>query len=424
MIFSKATVTDLGLARVLVFIILIIDLLIDDLPANAIWGMGNFHPHGLLALIPESTLSFLLSENGLIGFRYFYLSVLTLGLIGLGPSWLVVGITLICTIWFHGLARGFGGHVNHQEIIVLHALFFLFPSVAFRAYTLKAKKHLLSSNPSKSDNFQARLLLQLLTFWVLLTYFYIGLARVATSDVRVYFSNTMLRYVVHHCHKFNWWDISLAKDVLNHVWFARFLMVSFFFATILELIAPLALFVRRFTLTIVFSLIAFHISIWVFMNIFFWQNLCLLLLPLLGWYVDHKRSAADVGEKIIFFDAKCGLCDGFIQLVSRLDHLDCFKFSPLNGETANSNGIRLVEDRKEWTIMLLENGHLYDRSTAVIHILKSLPRLSFLGDLILLIPCAIRDLFYRIVARMRYRFFGEVSVCGLPPEDIKSKLLK
>ncbi|MEC8405369.1 MAG: DCC1-like thiol-disulfide oxidoreductase family protein, partial [Verrucomicrobiota bacterium] len=74
--------------------------------------------------------------------------------------------------------------------------------------------------------------------------------------------------------------------------------------------------------------------------------------------------------------------------------------------------------------MLLENGHLYDRSTAVIHILKSLPRLSFLGDLILLIPCAIRDLFYRIVARMRYRFFGEVSVCGLPPEDIKSKLLK
>lgn len=425
MIFSKATVTDLGLARILIFLILIIDLLVDDLPVNSIWGLGNFHAHGVLTLIPEDALSFLLSESGLIGFEYLYFGVLVLGLIGLGPSWLVVGGSLIFTTWFHGLARGYGGHVNHQEIIVLHALFFLFPSISFRGFSLNSVIQGSASISSGVDDKQARLLLQILTFWVLLTYFYIGVARIATSDIRVYFTNTMLRYVVHHCHKWNWWDISLAKDVLDHVWLARFFMVSFFFATILELSALLALFVRRFTLVLVFSLIAFHVSIWVFMNIFFWQNLCLLLLPVLGWYVDRIRKNEVIdGERVIFFDAKCGLCDGFIQWVSRFDRFNRFKFAPLNGDTAKQSGIVLADEPKEWTIMLFEDGRIYDRSTAVVHIIKKLPAWDFIGDLLVLIPCSIRDLGYRLVAKVRYRFFGQVDVCGLPPQDLRSKLLQ
>lgn len=249
------------------------------------------------------------------------------------------------------------------------------------------------------------------------------MARVATSDIRVYFTNTMLRYVVHHCHKWNWWDLSLAKDVLNYAWFARFFMVSFFFATLLELLAPLALFVRRFTLPLIASLVAFHLSIWVFMNIFFWQNLCLLLIPILGWYVDNRHKVSGRGEAVIFFDAKCGLCDGFIQWVSRFDRSNCFKFAHLNGDTAKRNGIEMVDQASEWTIMLLENGKIYERSTAVVYILKKLEPWDFAADLLVLIPRCVRDFAYRLVARIRYRVFGQVAVCGLPPEDLRSKLL-
>lgn len=128
MIFSKATVLELGLARVLIFSVLICDLLIDDLAVNALWSVGNFHAHGVISLIPQQVLEFMLSETGLVCFQYGYLLVLVLGLIGFGPSWFVVGSSLIATTWFHGLARGFGGHVNHQELIVLHSLFFMFPA--------------------------------------------------------------------------------------------------------------------------------------------------------------------------------------------------------------------------------------------------------------------------------------------------------
>ena len=118
MIFSRATVTELGFVRILVFSVLILDLLIDDLSSNALWSLDCFHAYGLISLIPQQLLEFLLSETGLSCFQYGYLAVLVFGLIGFGPSWLVVGCALAGTTWFHGLARGFGGHINHQELIV------------------------------------------------------------------------------------------------------------------------------------------------------------------------------------------------------------------------------------------------------------------------------------------------------------------
>lgn len=423
MIFSNARVKHLSLARIIIFTILIVDLLLDDLGMNALWTVQNFHAHGVIRLLPESVLNFLLSEAGLSLFHWSYLAVLILGLLGMGSSYVLVVCSLLGTIWFHGMARGFGGHVNHQELIVLHCLFFLFSPLAFREFSLKQlfSKGRKAANEGP-DHERARVILQALTFWVLLTYFYIGVARIGTSDIRVYFTNTMVTYVVDHCHKWNFWDISLAKDILNQTWLARALSVSFFFATILELSAPIAVFVKKLTPIIVVSLTIFHISIWVCMNIFFWQNLCLLSLPLLGWMIDRKQSVV-IKPKIIFFDAKCGLCDGFIQWVAKADRKSIFKFAPLSGVTADREGIELSNNSNEWTIVLSDGENTYGCSSAVIEILKDLPKWDFVGDLLLIVPRFIRDFGYRCVATVRYRLFGTVEVCGLPPQELRAKLL-
>ena len=313
--------------------------------------------------------------------------------------------------------------MNHQEIIVLHCLFFLFSPLAFGEVSLK-QLFTRGQNIAYTgvDHERARIILLALTFWVLLTYFFIGVARIGTSDIRVYFTNTMVTYVVQHCHKWNFWDISLAENILNQIWLARALSVSFFFATILELSAPIAVFVRKLTPAIVGSLVLFHLSIWVFMNIFFWQNLCLLILPLLGWMIDRKQSVL-IKPKIIFFDAKCGLCDGFIQWVAKADRKSVFKFAPLSGVTADRQGIELSSNPNEWTIVLSDGENKYCRSSAVIEILKDLPNWDFVGDLLLIVPRFIRDFGYRCVAMVRYRLFGTVEVCGLPPQELREKLL-
>ena len=323
MIFSNAQVKHIALVRILVFGILLIDLLVDNVVFNAFWGIENFHAHGLIKFFPENIISFLLSHNGLQIFQWVYIFFILLGLVGLGPPVIISLFAIICTFWFHGLARGFGGHVNHQELIMLHALFFIYPSLSFSRYSLNQYFFKSKNFTDEDSNLKSMLFLRILTFWVLLTYFYIGIARLATSDIRGYFTNTMIEYVVVHSNKWNYWDISLGSEILNQPWLAWGLSISFFFATILEISAPLALFIRKFTLFLVISLCLFHIAIWLTMNIFFWQNLLLLFLPLLGLIAD-KEKLLGIEKMIVFYDSKCGLCDGFIQWISKNDTYSFF----------------------------------------------------------------------------------------------------
>ena len=153
------------------------------------------------------------------------------------------------------------------------------------------------------DNQVARLLLRGLCFWVLFTYFMIGVARLQASDWRVYQTDIMTCYVLLHSIKWNYWDVSVAKELLQQPLFDLFLRVSFPLATILELVAPLAVMIRGLVWPIVISLWLFHLAIFFTMNIFFWQNMLLLLLPLLGWYTDRnwKPATADGKPLIVFY---------------------------------------------------------------------------------------------------------------------------
>jgi predicted DCC family thiol-disulfide oxidoreductase YuxK len=117
------------------------------------------------------------------------------------------------------------------------------------------------------------------------------------------------------------------------------------------------------------------------------------------------------------------LCDGFIQWVAKADRKSVFKFAPLSGVTADREGIELSNNSNEWTIVLSDGENTYGRSSAVIEILKDLPKWDFVGDLLLIVPRFIRDFGYRCVATVRYRLFGTVEVCGLPPQELRAKLL-
>jgi hypothetical protein len=297
MLFQQAGVRHLGIARALVFGILLVDLLVDDLPTLAAMPQEAFLAHGVLRLLPSGALHVLLQEDGLRLFSWIYGCVLACGVAGLGPAWVVTGAAIVGTTWFHGVARGFGGHVNHQELIVLHSLVFLIFNQSFKAFSLNAYIAPAESRPD--DRPIAVFLLRALCFWILLTYFFVGVARLQASDWRVYQTNAMTYYALQHSVKWNWWELGWARNVLENRLLDDFLRMTFPLATLLELTAPAALFVRRLLWPIVLSLAIFHVSILLFMNLFFWQNLLLLLLPCLGWWVDRPcRSGQTAAARL------------------------------------------------------------------------------------------------------------------------------
>jgi uncharacterized membrane protein len=71
------------------------------------------------------------------------------------------------------------------------------------------------------------------------------------------------------------------------------LNAGFVVVTVLEVLAPLCLFSRRFRLLWLGVMVPFHVATLFLMKIFFWQNLILLVLLLAGverWLPSRARA--------------------------------------------------------------------------------------------------------------------------------------
>ena len=79
------------------------------------------------------------------------------------------------------------------------------------------------------------------------------------------------------------------------------------------------------------------------------------------------------------------------------------------------------EPRRLESIILLDGGREYRRSTAFLHILRRLPRLRWLAYVGATIPEPIRDEIYDVIATNRYRWFGRRDECMVPTPEISAR---
>lgn len=127
-------------------------------------------------------------------------------------------------------------------------------------------------------------------------------------------------------------------------------------------------------------------------------------------------------KPIIIFDGICNLCNSSVNFIIKRDHRRLFLFTPYQSDAAKDIlkefGIR-EEDVS--SICLVEGEKIFVKSDAVLSIVK---RLSFpfsLGYLFIIIPRAVRDCLYDIVAKNRYRWFGRKAACRVPGEKDRDR---
>jgi predicted DCC family thiol-disulfide oxidoreductase YuxK len=129
-------------------------------------------------------------------------------------------------------------------------------------------------------------------------------------------------------------------------------------------------------------------------------------------------------RQIILFDGVCNLCNGWVNFVIDRDPRGRFAFAPLQSEAAD----RLLKDRgyaraPMASIVLVDRERVYDRSSAVLRILRGLSGAwPWLHGLVL-IPRPIRDLLYDWVAQNRYRWFGREASCRIPTPDLRARFI-
>jgi predicted DCC family thiol-disulfide oxidoreductase YuxK len=75
------------------------------------------------------------------------------------------------------------------------------------------------------------------------------------------------------------------------------------------------------------------------------------------------------------------------------------------------------------SIVLVEDGRIWTQSSAALRVAR---RLSFpwpLAYAFVLVPRALRDWVYQVVARNRYRWFGKREVCMVPTPALRARFI-
>src|SRR4029079_6158907 len=131
-----------------------------------------------------------------------------------------------------------------------------------------------------------------------------------------------------------------------------------------------------------------------------------------------------MSERLIFFDGVCNLCNGFVQFVIERDPEARFRFAPLQSDAARARlGHAVTPGAAPSTVLLWQNDRLYNRSPAALLILQQLRFPWKLTAILFVVPRPLRDWIYDLIARRRYRWFGQRETCMVPTPDLRRRFL-
>lgn len=130
-------------------------------------------------------------------------------------------------------------------------------------------------------------------------------------------------------------------------------------------------------------------------------------------------------HKIIFFDGVCNLCNASVRRIIKYDKTGELLFSSIQSDFAKHTLFKDEEpdETPKFLIYLRHNARLI-KSDAALCILKDMRfGASFLYHLII-IPRPIRDFFYVLIAKHRYRLFGKKDRCMVPSPAVRKRFLE
>ena len=127
---------------------------------------------------------------------------------------------------------------------------------------------------------------------------------------------------------------------------------------------------------------------------------------------------------IILFDGTCAFCEGSVRFIAARDPAAYFRYgasqTPPAAALLQQYGVSRDSAR---SIILIEDGKVYQRSTASLRIARRMTWPWRAAGVLLWVPRPIRDAVYNVVAAVRYRIAGKSNACEIPPPEIRARLI-
>lgn len=75
------------------------------------------------------------------------------------------------------------------------------------------------------------------------------------------------------------------------------------------------------------------------------------------------------------------------------------------------------------SVVLIEDDQAFMHSTAALRIARNLGGVYSLAYVFIIVPAFIRNFFYKLFAKYRYRLFGKKDMCMMPTPEVRERFL-
>lgn len=127
---------------------------------------------------------------------------------------------------------------------------------------------------------------------------------------------------------------------------------------------------------------------------------------------------------VVLFDGTCAFCERSVRFIATRDPQAYFRFGASQTPAAQALLAGFGQTRASTkSIVLIEDGRLYRKSTAVLRIARRLTGPWSFAVIFFAVPRPIRDAAYDVVAAVRHRIAGTSNACEVPPPEIRERLI-
>ena len=136
-----------------------------------------------------------------------------------------------------------------------------------------------------------------------------------------------------------------------------------------------------------------------------------------------------VNAPVLLYDGVCGFCNKTVQMILERDRRGTMRFAALQSDYGRAVVERHASLRGVDSVVYVENANgggverVFVRSDAALKVVAYLGGFWKIFLAAYVIPKPLRDYFYDLFARNRYRVFGKYDACMLPPPEVRSRFL-
>jgi predicted DCC family thiol-disulfide oxidoreductase YuxK len=132
---------------------------------------------------------------------------------------------------------------------------------------------------------------------------------------------------------------------------------------------------------------------------------------------------------VLLYDGVCGFCNKSVQMILDHDRRGEMRFAALQSDYGVSVVERHPELRNVDSVVYVEKTagaggeRVFMKSDAALRVASYLGGFWKLFLAAKVMPRPLRDYFYDLFARNRYKLFGKYDTCLLPPPEVRSRFL-